>query len=99
MSENLDLVRSIYTAQERGDYSSSEWADPQIEYVIPDGPDPGSWKGLAAMAGAARDRLATWEDYRLCHGESSSLRRARRDDRARSATGQVAGAANEKPGL
>ncbi|HEV2980640.1 MAG TPA: hypothetical protein VGX51_04355 [Solirubrobacteraceae bacterium] len=73
MSENLDLVRSIFAAQERGDYSSSDWADPQIEYVIPDGPDPGSWKGLAAMADAARDRLSTWEGYRFTAEEFREL--------------------------
>jgi hypothetical protein len=73
VSENLDRVRSIYAAQERGDHSSSDWADPQIEYVIPDGPDPGSWKGLAAMADAARDRLATWEDYRFIVDEYREL--------------------------
>jgi hypothetical protein len=42
MSENLDLVRSLYVAFEEGDYSSVEWADSEIEFVIADGPDPGS---------------------------------------------------------
>jgi hypothetical protein len=48
-SANLELVRSIFGAWERGDYSSVAWADPEIEFVIADGPNPGSWRGPAGL--------------------------------------------------
>jgi ketosteroid isomerase-like protein len=64
-SPNLDLVRSIFAAWDRGDFSSTEWAHPEVEFVTADGPDPGHWKGPAGMAEASRDFLSTWEDFRI----------------------------------
>jgi ketosteroid isomerase-like protein len=63
-SANVELVRSIYAAWERRDYSSSEWAHPDIETVIADGPAPGSWTGVAGAAEGWRDFLNAWEEYR-----------------------------------
>jgi ketosteroid isomerase-like protein len=61
-SPNLDLVRSVYAALERGDYSSADWADPEIEFVLADGPAPCSWRGPAGMAEAWRGFLSAWEE-------------------------------------
>jgi ketosteroid isomerase-like protein len=63
-SPNLELVRSIFAAWERGDYSSSDWAHPEIELVFADGPSPGSWKGRAGVAEGWRGVLGAWEEYR-----------------------------------
>jgi hypothetical protein len=64
-SANLDLVRSICTPWERGDFSSVEWAHSQIEYTVVGGPTPGSWKGVAGMAEASRELLSAWDDFRV----------------------------------
>jgi ketosteroid isomerase-like protein len=64
VSANLDLVRSIYADWEGGDFSSAEWAHPEIDYAIADGPAPGRWRGLAKMAAAWREVLDAATDVR-----------------------------------
>jgi hypothetical protein len=71
VSENLELVRSIYADWERGDYSSANWASPEIELVIADGPVVGTWTGLAGLAEATREVLGTLEGARI---EAESFR-------------------------
>ena len=70
-SANIDLVRSIRAAWERGDYRSVDWADPDIEFVIADGPAPGSWTGVAGMAEGFRSLLSAWEAF---HAEADEYR-------------------------
>ena len=73
MSANLDLVRSIYADWERGDFSRADWADPEIEYVWPDGPSPGRWHGGVGIADATRDWLSAWDDWRFQIDELQEL--------------------------
>src|SRR5437588_8284910 len=72
-SANVELVRSIYAAWERGDFSSADWAHPEIELVIADGPSPGNWTGHARMAEGWRDFFGAWEDWRVYVNEYREL--------------------------
>ena len=73
MSENLDLVRSIYADWERGDFDSTEWAHSEIDYVRADGPEPGTWSGLTGMAEAVRAYAGAWDDVRLLMDDCRAL--------------------------
>ena len=64
MSENLDLVRSIYADWERGESGSAEWADPNIEFSYAGGPEPAGWTGVQRMAESWREWLRDWTDFR-----------------------------------
>jgi ketosteroid isomerase-like protein len=58
-------VRSIYAAWECGDFSATDWVDPEIEFIFADGPERGRWAGLAGMRQGLRANLSAWEDMRV----------------------------------
>ena len=63
--ENVEVVRAACAPWARGDFSSVEWAHPEIEYVVADGPTTGRWTGLAGLEEGWRSWLSAWEDYRV----------------------------------
>ena len=64
--ENVEIVRSIYAAWERGNFAETHWADPRIDcQFIGDVPSAGTAKGLDGMATAWREWLSAWQDFRV----------------------------------
>jgi ketosteroid isomerase-like protein len=72
MSENLELVRSIYADWERGDFRA-DWADPEIEIASPESVDVPSTHGRSAMAAGWRDTLEAWENLSVTAKEYREL--------------------------
>jgi len=60
-----------------GDFSASDWAHPEIEYVIVDGATARRWTGLRGMARGWREFLAEWEDWRAQTTDCRELDRER----------------------
>lgn len=63
-SPNLDAVRSIYDGWRRGDFTRTDWAHPEIEFVYVGGPEPAMGTGIAAMDELWREWLRDWEGFR-----------------------------------
>ena len=59
--KNVEIVRGIYAEWEKGDFSSAEWADADIEYTPPS--ETRETRGLDAMARRWRDWLGAWKDF------------------------------------
>jgi ketosteroid isomerase-like protein len=72
MSQNVELVRSIYANWERGDFTSMEWIDPEFEIVAADGAETGR-TGLAGTVEGIREFLSAWEDFRITAEEYRDL--------------------------
>ena len=73
MSANIDLVRRICEPWERGDFSSVEWADPEIELVFVDGTSPGRWTGVDRIGPPWKEILSAWDDLRTFIDEYREL--------------------------
>src|SRR5205809_211760 len=71
MSENLDLVLSIYQGWNRGDYSSATWADRDIEWAFVDWIGLGGGKGIDELRRTWLEFLRTWEEF---HNEARNYR-------------------------
>jgi ketosteroid isomerase-like protein len=61
--ENVKVVMAIYSDWKRGDFSSTEWADPEIEFSVP-GPEPAE-HGIEPMGRAWASWLRAFKDFKV----------------------------------
>ena len=63
--ENVEIVREIYRAWSRGDFSSAEWADPDIVFVFHSrrGAPEQIFRGPEAMREAWSEWLGAWDEF------------------------------------
>lgn len=64
-SANVEIVRAVTAPWKHGDFTAFDWAHPEIEFVIADGPSPGDWSGLAGLGEGWRDFVSAWADFRV----------------------------------
>ena len=65
INELFDSVTTFCITCKRTRFSSADWAHPELEFVIADGPAPGRWRGLAGMAEGYRGVLSAWDEVRV----------------------------------
>jgi ketosteroid isomerase-like protein len=70
-TDTLDFVRSIYARWSRGEFGAIDWAHPDIEFVMADGPTPGRWTGVDAMGASWGALIESFEDF---HVEAEEIR-------------------------
>ena len=61
---NVEIVKQIFSAWERGDFTSIDWADPEIEFSIP-GPDLDVHRGTEAAGRAWAEFLGAFDDLSI----------------------------------
>ena len=59
----MEIVRSIHRAWEKGDFSSADWADPDIEYSPPH--ERRLSRGVTEMGRRFGEWIAAWENLRV----------------------------------
>jgi ketosteroid isomerase-like protein len=100
VSENLDLVRSVCAAWEQGDFSSSAWAHPEIEFVFVGAGGREQTMGTAGMAENWRGVLDSFHDWRQIGSEYRELDEHRVLVRSRGVgRGRTSGAPVESEGV
>jgi ketosteroid isomerase-like protein len=62
MSDNVEVVKAIFRGWERGDFSSVDWADEEIEFSIP-GPDRHVHRGVESMGRAWAEWLGAFDEF------------------------------------
>jgi ketosteroid isomerase-like protein len=60
--ENVEIVRALFARWNEGDYSRTDWAAPDIAFVI-NAPGGGTSQGVEAMGESWGNFLRAWEEF------------------------------------
>ena len=67
--ENVEIVRRVYEDWARGDFSSTEGFDPDIEFEMVDWPHPAIAHGFEEMRRTWASTLSAWKGFRAVGSE------------------------------